>query len=303
MPEKLLYLFLIAAVSGAPFSSVGLRQYSGPGIIVRYEPPLEKAAIKLSGWYPGIRAGMEAKFGWRVKVAPVVVLIRQRGVFMKWARNELITAFAVAGENLIVMDYSKMDRSPFDLRATFEHELCHLLLHQNLAPSVIPKWLDEGVAQWASGGIAELLNPAEKDILKQAVLSNNLLALKDIASTFPEESRGLLLSYEESRSFVEFIVHEYGAGKLLSVLNGLKNGGSIEEGVYENLSTEMNALEQRWRKGLLRKYSWPFYLAEHIYWILFFAAALTTLVGYLRLRRHMKNYKDEGDDAPSGEGI
>jgi hypothetical protein len=107
------------------------------------------------------------------------------------------------------MDYSKIDRTPFDLQATFEHELSHLLLHKNIKAPNIPKWLDEGVAQWASGGIADIINPGNKDILKQAVISENVIPLYEISVAFPSQSREFILSYQESRSFVEFIVHEY----------------------------------------------------------------------------------------------
>jgi hypothetical protein len=193
------------------------------------------------------------------------------------------------------MDYSKIDRTPFDLQATFEHELSHLLLHKNIKAPNIPKWLDEGVAQWASGGIADIINPGNKDILKQAVISENVIPLYEISVAFPSQSREFILSYQESRSFVEFIVHEYGADKLLSILNSLKKGNPIEQAVYESLSINLNILEQHWLKSLPRKYSWPSYIANHIYWILFFAAALISLIGYLRFRIRLKNYRDEED--------
>ena len=93
--------------------------------------------------------------------------------------------------NLIVIDYSKMNRIPFDLEDTFKHELSHILLHQEIDASSLPKWLDEGVAQWASGGIADILRTGEKDLLQQAVLSHRMLALKDIScnlSGFPERT-------------------------------------------------------------------------------------------------------------------
>lgn len=211
------------------------------------------------------------------------------------SKNDLITAFAVPGKNLIIMDHSKMCRTPFDLQATFEHELYHLMLHQNIEASNLPKWLDEGIAQWASGGIADIINPTKIDILKQAVISDNLLRLKDISFSFPEDSRGLILAYQESRSFIEFIVHKYGEEKLISVLNSLAKGESIEQAVHENLSIELNILEQKWQKTLIRRYSWIFYILDHIYWILFFTAAVVTLIGYLRFRRRLKNYRDEED--------
>ncbi len=302
MLKKLLYIFLILTICTELAGAVELLQYNGPGIIIRYEPPLENAAKKISAAYPEIRNMIEDKIGWRLEFIPRVILIHQRDMFRRMAQNDLITAFAVPGKNHIVMDYSKLDRKPYDLQETFEHELYHLLLHHQISAQSIPKWLDEGVAQWASGGIADIMNPGGKDILKQAVLSENLLPLKDITLRFPGHSRGLLLAYQESKSVVEFIVHEYGEEKLLSILNSLKEGKSVEKSVSENLSIELNMLEQNWQQSLKRKYSWMSYFANRIYWIIFFAAALVTLIGYLRFRRRLKKYRDEEEDSILNEG-
>jgi len=296
MLKKILLLTLIIIASSIPSEAINLKEYKNPEIIIQYEQPLENAAMNLSGVYLKVKTDIEKKLKWKVEFIPTTILIHKRTAFREMAQNELVTAFALPGKNIIVIDYSKMERTPFDLMATFEHEVCHLLLHHNIKERTIPKWLDEGVCQWASGGIADIINPGEKDILKQAVLSNTLFALKDIAFTFPEQQRGLLLSYEESKSFVEFVVYEYGTEKLLSVLNSLKKGATIGQAVQENLSVELTVLEQKWKKSLIRQYSWLSYIADHLYWIIFFVAAMVTLIGYLKFRRKLRNYKDDDEE-------
>lgn len=296
MLKKILLLTLLIIASSIPSEAINLKEYKNPEIIIQYEQPLENAAMNLSGIYLRVKTDIEKKLKWKIEFIPTTVLIHKRTAFQEMAQNELVTAFALPGKNIIVIDYSKMERTPFDLMATFEHEVCHLLLHHNIKERTLPKWLDEGVCQWASGGIADIINPGEKDILKQAVLSNTLFALKDIAFTFPEQQRGLLLSYEESKSFVEFVVYEYGKEKLLSVLNSLKKGATIGQAVQENLSVELTVLEQKWKKSLIRQYSWLSYIADHLYWIIFFVAAMVTLIGYLKFRRKLRNYKDDDEE-------
>ena len=110
--------------------------------------------------------------------------MRGNAAFQEMAGNKLVTAFAVAERNLIVIDYSRMDRIPFDLEDTFKHELTHILLHQRIGGPYLPKWLDEGVAQWASGGMADILRTGDKDLLQQAVLSHRLLSLRTSAQNF-----------------------------------------------------------------------------------------------------------------------
>lgn len=289
---RLLFFFLMPVSSQA----LDLGQFTSPDLLIRFEPPLEKAAEKILLSYPDIKSSVERKLGWKIGFVPTVVLIHESSEFRKLTQSDLVTAYAVPRKNLIVMNYSKLDRTPVDLQSTLEHELYHLLLHQHIDDARLPRWLDEGVAQWASGGIADIINPENKDILKQAVLSQSLLSLDSISRSFPSQARGLILAYQESRSFVEFIVSEYGEEKLIAVLNSLKNGRQAEQAVSDNLSVGLAALEQRWSQALTRKYSWTSYVANHIYWIVFVAAALITVAGYIRFRLRLKNYRDEDDE-------
>jgi hypothetical protein len=295
-----LLLFLVTACPQAYGEEFA--RYNGPGVDIRYEPPMRNAAAALAAIYPGVKTDLETKTGWRVNFIPEVVLIRRNRVFLQSAGSDLVTAYAVPGRDLIVIDYAKMERTPFDVQATTEHELCHLLVHR-MIPSDIPRWLDEGIAQWASGGIADIVNPGDKDILKQAVISRRIIPLDDLSSSFPSQPREVILAYQESRSFIDFIVHEYGEGKLRAVLQEMAKGRTISGALAAVLSADVNALEERWRETLVRKYSWPAYASGHIYWVLFFAAALITFIGYLRIRQRMKNYRDEEEDiSDPGDG-
>jgi hypothetical protein len=50
-----------------------------------------------------------------------------------------------------------MKTYPFTLTVTLKHELCHLFLHYLIGGGELPRWFNEGIAQWTSGGIAELM--------------------------------------------------------------------------------------------------------------------------------------------------
>ena len=285
-------ILILTASSGA----AEMEEYRGPEITVRYEVPLKDAAIRLASAYGTARTDIETKLGWRLQSSPVVVLVRDHDAFQETARNELVTAFAMPERNLIVIDYSKMNRIPFDLEDTFRHELSHILLHQEIDASSLPKWLDEGVAQWASGGMADILRTGEKDLLQQAVLSHRMIALQDIADTFPSSPNGLILAYEESKSFTEFIVKHYGEAKLRLILKGLEKNETIEQAAYGNLGLPLDKLEQQWKESLSKENLWISYAADHLYWLLFFFAALISIAGFCVAKRRMKNYRDEGDE-------
>jgi TRAP-type C4-dicarboxylate transport system permease small subunit len=288
----LLSLLFFPLFAAQPALGSGFSQYSGPGVVVSYEPRMQNAAAAVAAMYPRVKADLEEKTGWSVNFTPGVVLIRENRLFLQSAGSELVTAYAVPGRDLIVIDFAKMDRTPFDLQATLEHELCHLLVHR-MVSSDIPRWLDEGVAQWASGGIADIINPGEKDILRQAVISHTIIPLDALSAAFPSQPRDFILAYQESRSFIDFIVHGYGADKLRAVLHAMADHRTLPDALSAVLSVNIEALQEKWQARLLRTYSWPAYASDHIYWALFFAAALVTFIGYIRLIWRMKHYKDE----------
>jgi hypothetical protein len=301
MIKNLLCILSLIFILTAASYAADMEEYRGPEITVRYEVPLKDVAIRISTVYKKTRTDIEAKLGWRLRADPVAVLMHNNAAFQEMVGNKLVTAFAIGGRNLIVIDYSRMDRVPFDLEDTFKHELTHILLHQRISGSNLPKWLDEGVAQWASGGIADIMRTGDKDLLQQAVLSHRVLPLRDISSNFPDSPDGLILAYEESKSFTEFIVKHYGEARLRLLLQSLEKQGTIEQAVYDNYGVSLDMLEQAWKKGLIRENSWIAYMADHMYWLLFSLAALITIAGYCVAKRRMRNYRDEEEDEEEAE--
>lgn len=296
------YLFFVLLLSGIYVSSVfgealNLKVFENSEVTIQYEMPLEKVVSRVAETYPLIKSDLEKKLNLRVTFKPTILLIHSNSKFQKMVKgNDLITAFAVSGNNTIVINYSKMERTPFDLKLTLKHELSHLLLHQYIQKDLLPKWLDEGVSQWVSEGIADIISFNGNKLLKQAVLTKHYLALKDISVHFPSSSNLFILSYEESRSIVEYIDNNFGTDKLLLILNKLHEDNDIEEAIFVSLSIDINELENEWHKYLQRKYTWLSYLTNNLYWIIFFVGAIITVIGYLQLRKRIKTYPDEDEE-------
>lgn len=286
--------FLIMISLFAQISPGALGEMAGADLKVRYETSLRPAAEEVLKKFPSVKSEVEKKIGWDEEAAPTIVLLRGGGEVARYAGSNLVTAFAVPGRNLIVIDYSKM-KSPFDLDATMKHELTHLLLGGASHPR-FPKWFDEGVAQWASGGIADIINPGGEDLLRRAVLAGKLIDISDLDLNFPQESEKLLLAYQEGKSLVEYIGKEYGDRKLRSLLAKVNSGTEFEPAVLYVLSTDLGSIEQNWRRYLKRRYAWPAYVADNIYLIVFLIAAVATLAGYLRFRKRLRTYRDEEDE-------
>jgi hypothetical protein len=174
-----------------------------------------------------------------------------------------------------------------------KHELCHLVLHNRVKNGRLPRWLDEGISQLASDGIAEIMISRKGSILDKAALSNKLLSMKRLSQSFPRDKESLLLSYEESKSFVEFINHEFGRERILDLLGHLREGSEIDGAVLKSFSIPFDELERRWHTHLRKKITWFTYLANNLYTILFFLAALITIAGFVRMMIKKRRYGED----------
>lgn len=265
-------------------------------VVIHFEKPLQNVAKVVADIYPDVKAELEKALGWKLDFRPVVVIIKDRKAFQKMAGSDLVVAFAVPGSNLIIIDYSRMDTHPFTLEVTLKHELSHLLLHYYIDSRNLPKWLNEGVSQWVSGGMAEIIMGEKKVSLRRATLSGKFISLKDLAERFPEDKEALLLAYEQSKSIVEYINREFGTSAILQILHFLKNGDEIDVAVQKSLSIPLEELEGRWQNHLREKTLWIAYLGDSLYTILFFFAALMTTYGFIMFLIKKRAYKDEDDD-------
>ena len=268
-------------------------------IVVFYEPPLKNAAGEVIRIYPVLIQELKKIFGWNLDIRPQVILVKSNRSFRQMTRNDLFVAFAVPDQNLIVIDYSRMNTRPFSLRITFKHELCHLLLHRHINRRNLAKWLDEGVCQWVSDGIGEILLDRNWSGLDAAITAGHTLPLTGLTDTFPGDRTSLMLAYEQSKSVVAFIDRQYGQDAILNLLGHLKNGAGIETATLQSLSLSVDELEKEWLDYLERTPRWLVYLANNLYGILFFIAAMLTVVGFIRVlirRRAYAKLEDEEEE-------
>ena len=290
----LILFFLLIALPESLLATQAVLQ--SEEVLVQFEKPLENAAKEVADIYPAVKAELENTFKWRLDFRPTVILIKDSKTFQKIVESSLIVAVAVPQKNLIVINNSKMNVHPFTLEITLKHELCHLMLHHHISEGNLPKWLNEGIAQWSNGGIAEIIMGENRDVLKQASLSGEFISLRGLTDKFPEDERAVLLAYEESKSIVEYIIREFGASGLLQVLNHLKNGYDVDAAIFKGLSVPFYELENRWRDYLQKRTTWFTYFSNNLYNVLFFLAGLILTYGFIRFLLKKKAYKDGGED-------
>jgi len=295
-------VFAIFFLFAAHLTALGqdLLGIEGSGVRVLYrDPSLEAGAREVIQRYPFIRASLESVFLWEVDFRPDVLLVGDRRSFLQMAGHDAFVAYAVPERRLVVIDYTRMDTYPFTLETTLKHELCHLLLHRHITGVHLPKWLDEGVCQWVSEGIPEIIMSRKSSPLSAAVITGTLTPLESLSHHFPRDSRGLSLAYEQSRSVVEYIIRVYGVNGVLNILQSMKGGAEADDAIEAALMVSRYDLEQQWRADLR---SWPVllaYLAGNLYLVLFILAALLTLFAYIRFRLRKRRYQGREDEADS----
>ncbi len=288
---KLAVLFVLLMTS-APGQSETIEDEA---VVVKFDESLYKTAQEVVEIFPVLKMELETTFNWPLNFKPKVILTTARKKFGHLSDNPLVVAYALPHKTLIVIDYSKMS-DPFMFKATLKHELTHLLLHDQIRMGNLPKWLDEGIAQWVSGGISEILMGGKGAELTQAELRGHLIPLRSLSRNFPKEEKARLLAYAEAKSVVEYIENTFGISGIRAILAHLKDGADIDVAIQMGLSLSMDVLEENWRADLSEKITWLSYLANHLVLIIFSFGGLLTIYGFIRLIVQKKRYREKEEE-------
>ncbi|MGD9083379.1 MAG: peptidase MA family metallohydrolase [Desulfobacterales bacterium] len=266
-------------------------------LTVVYDGGLEQSARFAQRMYADSKQELQTLFQWPVSFRPTLVLINDHHQFRQMARHPLVVAYALPSENVMVIDHTRMTTEPLNLQATIKHELCHLVLHHHIKGERLPRWLDEGVCQWASDGLADIILDTRRELLPAAILSGRYLDLANLKHRFPHEKNGLILAYEQSKSIVDYMSRTFGQQGVLDLLELLRQGNELELAVERRFAMTFDQLEARWREHLKKNINWFTYLSIHLYEILFVSAALLTILAFIRRVLRKKAYADQAENS------
>jgi Peptidase MA superfamily len=272
-------------------------QIQAGDLTIVFDRDLSGGAKEALEIYPEVKEDLEKTLKQKITFSPTLVLIKDTRVFRKMADSPFAVAFAVPERDIMVIDYSRMNVDPFSIRLTMKHELCHLLLHQIAKEGMIPKWLDEGIAQWVSAGIPEIMMNSKRSLLNEAIVSGRSLDMRALAEAFPRDEESLSLAYEASMSMVAYMIERFGVEGMMRILDRIKEGEPWETAISKALSVPFDELQRNWRHHLEKKLTWYTYLINNLYEILFSLAALLAAIGfvraYLKKRAYMRQREEE----------
>lgn len=195
---------------------------------------------------------LDAQLGLKLKGKLKLIIMPSRQAFEKYLNPQqrvwtlafaLIDRSAQSKGGTIVIEPSSLDLMVNTLWQTLKHELFHILIHESTDD--IPKWFDEGVAQWVS---EYSIFASKKNELRLASLSNRLIPLAELEADFPKSVPAVRLAYIQSESVVQYIIQQYGASSIRTIIQHLKNGADFETALTRSIKSSTTELEVTWRK-------------------------------------------------------
>lgn len=309
--RKYLYLaffFIIifhanSLLSGAFFPENDIKTRETGSAVIHYPGQLENAARQIERLYPVLRSELEQTLHLPVDFKPNIRLVNDRQRFREATGSDMVVAVAIPARNLMVIDYTRMADSPFMLRTTLKHELSHLLLHRHIDPDILPRWIDEGVSQWVTGGVSELVTDPGWSVLENAAMRDNLYRFDEL-DTFPSGRSETMLAYQQSKSFIEYVVEVYGESALIEILHEMSRNASADRAFATVLPHTLRQVERNWSNDIQARVTWFTYISRNMFQFIFLFAALLVIIAFIKMmiqRRRRYDDEDEFDDLPSDD--
>jgi len=169
-------------------------------------------------------------------------------------------------------------------RTTLRHEWAHLGLHQRLGDLRIPRWFDEGYAQWASGGF----DASEAWLLRVLLATGGAPPMDSLELGWPADRAQARIAYLLAASAVTYLLENSGERGLTVFLDRWASERSFERALRGTFGVTSGQLEEDWRRHVRDRYGWLFVLSRSaVFWSVL-ALALLFMVGVRRRRNQEK---------------
>lgn len=224
-----------------------------------------------------------------VYVAPTQAMFDriQPGTPPDWADG---TAYARSGLIFLRSPHIRPGTAT-ELTTVLDHEIVHVLLGSAFGVRPVPRWLQEGMAQYYAGEIGADL----PDQISAGLLGSGLLHIQDLAYGFPADPQRAHLAYAQSADFISWIAATHGEKSLRVLITELADGAAIDPALRAATGVDVESMDRVWRARLTSGTMWLRAIAGS--GILWFVAIIALGVGWWRRRRRnrerMKRWERE----------
>lgn len=275
---------------------------SKDNINIEYESANKNLAKYILEISPKVRESVADKTGINYSAPINIKISPSKTAFNQFTgiNNLDVQGVAMSEINLTVINSENVFKiSKDDIFKLLEHEFSHIYLGNYISHNSgveFPRWLNEGLAQYVSGGANELFSYSFQNSLQSAFISNKVLPFSILTASFPNTQDNFTLAYAQSLSMVEFLVKNYGADKLKVFINELKNEGNFYTAFSKVYPQSFGEIEKEWLSEKRESnYTYDYYFSTHIdsviNGLIVFAAILAFTVNFIRNKRMKKQYR------------
>jgi hypothetical protein len=134
-----------------------------------------------------------------------------------------------------------------DAEGTIAHELSHIVvgLATDNPYGPLPRWLDEGLAMYAEGG----LPAGNRRALERAIQGDQLISVRSLSGHTGDPGQ-VDLFYGEVHSLVEYLLQRHGKDKMAQLLDAFGEGITQEEALQRVYGLSLDDLDAQWRMSL-----------------------------------------------------
>ncbi len=131
------------------------------------------------------------------------------------------------------------------LARTTAHELAHIMLFAKFGsemPADQPRWLHEGIAQFAAGKLTE----DQQRVLGEVAVSGELLSIAEMERAFSGDSQQVALAYAQALTLTQYLHQLRPQGGIAALVANLTTTGDLNRALIRTYGMTQAAIEAEW---------------------------------------------------------
>ncbi|MBE0616374.1 MAG: hypothetical protein IH608_00420 [Proteobacteria bacterium] len=176
-----------------------------------------------------------------------IYLHRDRHEYLQATGAPLWSGGFVRYRERVIHSYADADSF---LSSTLPHELAHILFREFVGYDnpVVPRWLDEGVAQY----VEHRDSGTEWSEVREMAARGRYLPFASLNRLHPgPDGSSARIFYGQAASLVHFLIQEYGAGRFVDFCSNLRDGYPVERALSFATGGSLGSMEELeavWRR-------------------------------------------------------